>query len=394
MKIKLKGTPKKASEEEFKKPKKEMQKRKEVEEGEAPAKKQKYEPKVSAAGQGQNTRTLFIGQLSYNSNYGQVKQHFEDGGVSDFHLRMPTDKTGKHRGIAYIELPDEEAVIAALKMHKTKIDGRKINVQHQKDAKSINADKKAVQVAQVVRRCQGLPLPEDEADAIYAALKALDWKKLGRNRREGIAVDGAFLLGMQTKTNKENNGPYKLLPFKHNTVFNDNKAGITKSEDFWNVASDLMRAIDPNFNFTSIQVNKGFRGSPHRNDQSAGPQYVISVGDYSGGELRIHGNEGVTEVDVNGRYVRFDGRYLHEVTPHTGVRYSIVFYQIQPDFDIDLKSTDKGDASLSPSGGGGGNGTISAKKGTGSKKPAKKTSKKLESESESGSDDGEEEPDI
>ena len=66
----------------------------------------------------------------------------------------------------------------------------------------------------------------------------------------------------------------------------------------------------------------------------------MGLGDYEGGQLRVFGTHGVTDVDTRNRWVRFDGRYPHEVRPYRGTRYSVVFFQLVPPWDVDPDSID------------------------------------------------------
>ena len=63
-----------------------------------------------------------------------------------------------------------------------------------------------------------------------------------------------------------------------------------------------------------------------------------SFREYTGGELRVHGQKGALDVDTRGRFVRFDGRYEHEVLPYEGTRYSVIYFQLEPEWSVDPSS--------------------------------------------------------
>ena len=44
------------------------------------------------------------------------------------------------------------------------------------------------------------------------------------------------------------------------------------------------------------------------------------------------------DVDTRGRFVRFDGRYEHEVLPYEGTRYSVIYFQLEPEWSVDPSS--------------------------------------------------------
>ena len=80
----------------------------------------------------------------------------------------------------------------------------------------------------------------------------------------------------------------------------------------------------------------------HRDDKDASHQVAMALGDYEGGYLRVHGDRGVRDVNTRNRWVRFDGRYEHEVLPYEGTRYSVVYFQLEPPWDVDPTSTVEG----------------------------------------------------
>ena len=72
----------------------------------------------------------------------------------------------------------------------------------------------------------------------------------------------------------------------------------------------------PEYHWTTIAFNKNFGATAsarHRDDKDASHQVAMALGDYEGGCLRVHGDLGITDCDTRNRWVRFDGRYAHEV---------------------------------------------------------------------------------
>ena len=93
-----------------------------------------------------------------------------------------------------------------------------------------------------------------------------------------------------------------------------------------------MHRVDPSFEYTSVQVNKNFRGHPHRDKHDVTYQYALSLGDFSGGELMAETGDPnvVVAFDTRGRPTRLDGRRGHWVSPHTGGdRYSLIMYAVK-----------------------------------------------------------------
>ncbi len=83
-----------------------------------------------------------------------------------------------------------------------------------------------------------------------------------------------------------------------------------------------MRTYDPDFKYTTIQVNKNIQSPPHVDKNNVGDSYIIGLGEYTGGDLVIEGEAH----DIQYTFLRFDGRLAHWVTPFKGTRYSLVFF--------------------------------------------------------------------
>ena len=69
---------------------------------------------------------------------------------------------------------------------------------------------------------------------------------------------------------------------------------------------------------------------------------ATAFGDYTGGELRVNGQDGIVDVNTRDRFVRFDGRYEHEVLPYEGTRYSVIYFMLAPPWAVDPSSTEEG----------------------------------------------------
>lgn len=84
----------------------------------------------------------------------------------------------------------------------------------------------------------------------------------------------------------------------------------------------MMKIYDPDFKFTTIQLNKNILSPPHIDKNNVGLSYIIGLGDYTGGNLVIEGKE----YNIKNRFKKFDGRLGHWVTPFQGSRYTLVFF--------------------------------------------------------------------
>ena len=86
--------------------------------------------------------------------------------------------------------------------------------------------------------------------------------------------------------------------------------------------NEFIKEVDPDFQFTSIQVNKNVLCKPHIDDNNAGLSYIIGLGDYTDGELVIESEK----YDIKNKWKLFDGHKLHWTEPFTGNRYSLIYF--------------------------------------------------------------------
>lgn len=83
----------------------------------------------------------------------------------------------------------------------------------------------------------------------------------------------------------------------------------------------------PDFEFSSIQVNKDYKAAMHVDKNNLGPSFIIGLGDYSGGWLWLdNGSKLGYAKNIRNKWFKFDGRKPHCVTPFSGRRYTLVFF--------------------------------------------------------------------
>jgi len=127
----------------------------------------------------------------------------------------------------------------------------------------------------------------------------------------------------------EQKGPKKGLGKNTTIVKCRQKRDAKTCLKLWKSMRRLIKAIDPDYMFTSIQVNRNFLGKPHCDSKDRSYQYALSLGDFSGGKLMIETDdpERLTMLDTRGRLTKCDGRRPHWVTPYEGTRYSLIMYR-------------------------------------------------------------------
>ena len=109
------------------------------------------------------------------------------------------------------------------------------------------------------------------------------------------------------------------------------KTKMDKYKPLYESSKKLMKTRDPNFKFTSIQVNKNQRTAKHTDSRNVGESYIVGLGNYSGGEILIYDEDGKNpkKVDIKNKFVKFNGSKLpHETAPFKGQRYTLVYYKI------------------------------------------------------------------
>ncbi len=73
---------------------------------------------------------LFLGNLPRDASQDDIIDHFSKRGVAITELRLLTDKeSGKSKGCAFAEFSGNKAMQSALKFHRSKLQGRTINVE-------------------------------------------------------------------------------------------------------------------------------------------------------------------------------------------------------------------------------------------------------------------------
>ncbi|XP_059471559.1 uncharacterized protein LOC132194351 [Neocloeon triangulifer] len=74
--------------------------------------------------------TLFVGNLPYDVTEENIREHFGKHGINITRVKLPRDKqTQLIRGFAYVDIPDNDQYVRALKMDASFLSKRRIRVQ-------------------------------------------------------------------------------------------------------------------------------------------------------------------------------------------------------------------------------------------------------------------------
>tara|TARA_R110000765_G_C18669336_1_gene577907 strand:- start:153 stop:656 length:504 start_codon:yes stop_codon:yes gene_type:complete len=102
-----------------------------------------------------------------------------------------------------------------------------------------------------------------------------------------------------------------------------------KYKIIFEMASELMKEYDPKFKFTSIQFNRNHKMKKHKDGNNVGVSYIIGLGNYLDGELKIWDLTGeyTKIVDIKDKFYKFDGsKHYHETQDFIGDRITLVYY--------------------------------------------------------------------
>ena len=73
---------------------------------------------------------LFVGNIPLSASREEIVSHFERRGIRTSDFRLLTHKdSGKSKGCGFLELDSEKMLHVALKLHRSKVKGRHINVE-------------------------------------------------------------------------------------------------------------------------------------------------------------------------------------------------------------------------------------------------------------------------
>ena len=89
--------------------------------------------------------------------------------------------------------------------------------------------------------------------------------------------------------------------------------------------------------WNAITLNQNYRAEKHRDKGNQGISYLVSFGDFTGGQLRIHEGELEGLHDIDRKPIRADfSKIYHSVEEFSGNRYSLVFYTLKTKKPLDL----------------------------------------------------------
>lgn len=157
-------------------------------------------------------------------------------------------------------------------------------------------------------------LQKQRFDELYDSLKSIKIPKMKRNSVTQVRAalpDGSRSIAFGYVL-KRIGRKFELSSITHKYI------------DVYMELKTLINNIDPDFTYTSIQINHNVTCNPHKDKNNVGKSIIISVGDYTGCDF-------VIENDIYDTYhqpVSFDGSKLTHWNTNDllGDKFSIVFY--------------------------------------------------------------------
>ena len=97
----------------------------------------------------------------------------------------------------------------------------------------------------------------------------------------------------------------------------------------YNLAKKYIEELMPNFEFSTITINKDITCLPHTDKYNQSDSLIVAFGDYTeGGNLYIKIDDIEHKINVKNKPYIFNGRNLHWNDKANGSRYSLVYFNL------------------------------------------------------------------
>ena len=173
---------------------------------------------------------------------------------------------------------------------------------------------------------------EDDCLTMYMYLEQLPLFKTGNRKKyngaKGQPISNVYGTTCFSKTVSNGKSTYR----KKNP---DGSGYLTKLKgnhpEFADLFKEFIELYGDDFPFNQVVINRDFKITRHLDAQNVGESMIMAFGDYEGGELVVEDEEGIkVEHSIKNRFLKFNGSKLfHYVKDFTGVRYSLVFYNVK-----------------------------------------------------------------
>lgn len=113
---------------------------------------------------------LFVGQIPFEATSEDLAKHFEDHGAGKVNVRLLTEKgTNKSRGLAFVDFETPQQLVRGLRVHRTRLLGRAINVERTVGGGGNNEGRK--EKLKQLREFQGSKVKKEVDDLVNDAIQ-------------------------------------------------------------------------------------------------------------------------------------------------------------------------------------------------------------------------------
>jgi len=144
--------------------------------------------------------------------------------------------------------------------------------------------------------------------------------KYGDEVHRGLALGLVCVRPLYRKFKEDTHRPCVALKWK-------------KYQNIFDISNKLFSECspEPDFKWTTIQFNSNQKSKKHKDKNNIGESYIIGLGDYTGGRLKVwhNENEDPEYIDIKNKFYKFDGALkYHETEDFNGTRLSLVFFNL------------------------------------------------------------------
>jgi hypothetical protein len=172
-----------------------------------------------------------------------------------------------------------------------------------------------------------VPVAGYSIDGFVTLLQTINWTQHRNHGRPHVSDDACFSVSF---------GRCFIRSQGYGTC-----AANAKYPEVFRVLQELMHRHNPQFTYSTINVNYNLLCKPHCDKNNRGDTYIVALGHFAGGELVVQSSDGRAETtyDIHNKWLRFNGNTLHWTLPFgreafddtSGVsravtRFSLVYY--------------------------------------------------------------------
>lgn len=119
----------------------------------------------------------------------------------------------------------------------------------------------------------------------------------------------------------------KVRAYHQKKMMNSSNNRTLKYKKIHLLLDQIIKKFNPNFKYTTIQINRNVKCPKHRDRNNVGASVALGLGNYTGGGINQYEKDGsITYLENNGKLVYQDGSLEHQTADWVGERYAIIFF--------------------------------------------------------------------